>query len=75
MFASEATNLLDGLSELKAEVRDIALEALRDYYQALEQKNNPVFTQVAKIMTKEANDSYYGAVNDEYYGHEEKKRA
>ena len=51
MFKSEANNLLDSLSALKPEVRDVALHALRDYYSAMEQ-NNTTFQQVATVLVQ-----------------------
>lgn len=64
MFASEAANLLDSLSGLESNVRNVALGALRDYYKAIEQKNNPTFTHVAQIMSFPTNKS---AANDSNY--------
>ena len=61
MFASEAANLLDSLSGLESNVRNVALGSLRDYYRAIEQKNNPTFIHVAQIMSFPANKS---AAND-----------
>lgn len=63
MFADEAVNLLDSLSNLKVEVRDTALKALREYYAAIEKTNNPVFTQVATLLSSDlANDGTYRKV-------------
>ncbi len=63
MFADEAVNLLDSLSNLKVEVRDTALRALREYYATIEKANNPVFTQVATVLSSDAtNDGTYRKV-------------
>lgn len=51
MFKNEAANLLDSLSALKPEVRDVALHALRDYYNTME-RNNTTFTQVATVLAQ-----------------------
>lgn len=51
MFKNEAANLLDSLSALKPEVREVALHALRDYYHTMEQ-NNTTFTQVATVLAQ-----------------------
>jgi hypothetical protein len=52
MFSEGATNILGGLSDLEPKVRDVALHALRDYYGAIEHKNNPTFNQVAQVMAR-----------------------
>jgi hypothetical protein len=61
MFSEWATNILDGLSNLEPKVRGVALNALRDYYNTIEYKNKPIFTQVAQVMAHwdTANESQY----------------
>jgi hypothetical protein len=59
MFAEEAQNLLNALTGLKPEVRTVALGALRDYYSTIEKINNPVFTQVATVMSSVPNDPQF----------------
>lgn len=64
MFKNEAANLLDSLSALKPEVRDVALHALRDYYSTME-KNNSTFTQVATVLAQpKINPVNHMTVND-----------
>ena len=69
MFSDEASSLLDDLSGLKPWIREVVLGALRDYYHAIEQKNSPVFIQVAQVMAfpkkNAANDELFWESNKE----------